>query len=500
MILIVVTSSNSFDLHLKIRKSQPVSDKVLILEVTPNENTEIVIKKLKEKNVLRIYINTFLLESMDSVIVPYSTSEQTENNLFLSIKPDMDGQVRRFSIQTSKHSKELLENLEPNKSYLINLRGPSRTFEHLSFYDLTHVSLEGKSVIIKSSDSINNFTTPLGVLSESEIVANILDNYFENRFVPFSPMLTQALISFLLLIISLILLLYLPSTLALMSSIILAVSYVSISLWFFDSFYLWTPIVTPVIQIVLTFLLISNYKYVLNENTKWNLEKESQYFDEVEEMKTNFLSLFSHDLKTPLSKIIGITDTLMSKTEDSDTKSELEKINSYSRDLEKYIKRILKMSQVQSKNISLNKSPEDINNLIEKSIQQNQLIANEKNIKIEKNLPPLFMVEMDPTLIQEVIINFLENAITYSPENSKIVVSSQETEKYITVSITDQGQGIPKDVQDSIWEKYYRLDDTKAGYGLGLFLSRYVVDLHGGQVFLKSKLGQGSEFGFILPI
>jgi K+-sensing histidine kinase KdpD len=250
----------------------------------------------------------------------------------------------------------------------------------------------------------------------------------------------------------------------------------------------------------LTYILISNYKNVLNEKTRWGLEKESHFFQEVEEMKTNFLSLFSHDLKTPLAKIIGISDTLRSQIKDPEILIEIEKIHTSSKDLEKYIQRILKMSQVQSKNVSLNKTPEDINTIIEKSIAQNRFSAEEKNIRLEKNLSPLFMIEMDGGLIQEVIINFIENAITYSPEGTTIKISSEEINEYVKVSVKDEGQGVPKEAQENIWDKYYRFDGKNTGYGLGLFLSRYVVDLHGGQVFLNSKKNQGSEFGFILPI
>ena len=502
LVLIIATSSNSYDLHLKIRKTQPVSEKIVILELSPKEDLNKVIQSLKDKKVSHILINSFLGDSPypGPSIFTYSTSESNKEYIHISLKPDTDGQVRRFSLNQTTLTTQLSPLIKTLKQQLINLRGPAQTFEHLSFYDLVHIDLTKKTVIIKPSEPINTYTTPLGVISESELIANILDNYYEDRFIPYAPLGIQALVLFILLTVTILLLLYLPSTLALMGTLVLGIFYISLSLWMFDNFYLWTPIISPIIQIVLAFLLISNYKHILNEKTKWNLEKESHYFDEVEEMKTNFLSLFSHDLKTPLSKIIGITDTLRSKSSDSDLKKELDKIYTYSKDLDKYIKRILKMSQVQSKNISLNKSPEDLNILIEKSIQQNQLFANEKNITLTKKLNPLFMIEIDAALIQEVIINFLENAITYSPNNSEITIFSQETENYIKVSVTDQGKGLPKEVQDSIWEKYYRFDSSKAGYGLGLFLSRYVITLHGGQVFLNSKVGQGSEFGFILPL
>jgi K+-sensing histidine kinase KdpD len=278
------------------------------------------------------------------------------------------------------------------------------------------------------------------------------------------------------------------------------VTYVSLSLWVFDIFYYWTPLVSPLVQMVLTFLLISNYKFVLNEKTRWSLEKESLVMNQLEEMKTNFLSLFSHDLKTPLAKILGIVDTLKSQVDDPLILTELDKIDQSSKELDKYIKKILKLSQIQSKNISLNIEPTDINQLIDSAVEQNIHLAQKKGIKIEKQQTPLFMLDVDGALIKEVIINFIENAISYSPEGGEISVSSDETESFIKVAIKDQGPGIPKQFHESIWEKSIRFDKEKTGYGLGLFLSRYVIELHGGQVFLNSRENSGSEFGFLLPL
>ena len=156
----------------------------------------------------------------------------------------------------------------------------------------------------------------MGLLNQAELIANIIDNILAQRFIPPKNLALSFLIIALLLMISIVLLLYLPSTLALVTSIALAVSYISFSLWFFDAYYIWTPILTPIIQMFLTFVLISNYKFVLNEKTRWSLQKESLYASEMEEMKTNFLSLFSHDLKTPLAKIIGISDTLSAQVKD----------------------------------------------------------------------------------------------------------------------------------------------------------------------------------------
>lgn len=500
LIIALITRDSTYDLHFKLRKAQRVSSQVQVIETADNFEAELLIKELRQRNVKWILSNHFIWDQRDNLTTPYSVNDKALGFLNFSLTPDLDGIIRKVNIE-AQNDNSFFKKFE-NRQLTLNFRGPAETFLPLPYFDFqeTDPNLEDKIVILKFPDPLQSFTTPVGLLNETEFVANIVDNTLENRFIPSPNFGLHLFLLLIILIVNTLILLFLPSTLALVGTLIFTIIYVSLSLWIFDTFYIWTPILTPLIQIVVTLLLISNYKYILNERTRWGLEKDTLLFEEVEEMKTNFLSLFSHDLKTPLAKIIGLTDLILEKTQDPDVRDNLDKINLASRELEKYIKRILKMSQVQSKNISIQRKPEDINNLIEKSILQNQFLAKQKKIALVKNTQPLFMIEIDGSLIQEVINNFLENAITYSPEGSQIIISSQENQNFIKVSVTDQGQGIPKHAQDTIWEKYYRFDSQKSGYGLGLFLSRYVIQLHGGKVYLKSKEYSGSEFGFILPI
>ena len=500
IILIFVTRDNKFDLHFKLRVSQQIHKDLLLIDVPTSVNTDSVINKLNTLNPKTVFISHYLYEKSESNLSIYSINEIDSKFLDFNLQPDTDGFIRRVKLNNQKKI-NLLENANKNNHENINFRGNKDSFSRINYLDIdsNYTGLDNKIVIISSLDVTDNYTTPIGLMQESELIATVIDNYMASRFIPKKNFIFAFTILALLLGLTVLFLIYLPSTLALISTIAITILYISLSLWLFDHFYIWTPILTPIIQMFLSFLLISNYKFVLNEKTRWSLEKEALYSNQLEEMKTNFLSLFSHDLKTPLAKIIGISDTLSSKVSDPEIKSEIEKINLASKDLEKYIKRILKMSQVQSKNISLNKAPEDINILIEKSLELNRFAANEKEISFEQNLPPLFMIEMDSPLIQEVINNFIENAIRYSPEKSRVWVMSEEVNNYIKVTVKDEGKGIPKEAQDNIWEKYYRFDKDQSGYGLGLFLSRYVIHLHGGQVFLNSKENSGSEFGFIIP-
>lgn len=503
MVMVLINKNPGADLHLKLRRPQPFSKKIVILKVNDTYKIPELINELDRHEPRAILCPQSLVDMQTKRLWTYSTTrdENRGHQLHFQFLADSDGQLRKVSMVDHTDS-DLFSGIEKDKVYLINYRGPKKSIEPIVNFDLRRLKdedLKGKIFIISSGKSPSHIT-PVGPLSEVEVIANIIDNSLENRFVPQIPIFNQIILLIFILIASIALLIYLPSTLALVATTLFTIIYISLSLWLFDQFTILTPIVTPLVQIILTYLLISNYKFVLNESTKWSLERESSYLKELEEMKTNFLSLFSHDLKTPLSKIIGITENLLSKTQDEDQKQELEKIKSYSKDLDRYIKKILKMSQLQSNKVSLNISSEDINSVIEKSVNQISLYAREKGVQLQTELTPMFMTEMDGSLIQEVIINFLENAVNHSQTGDLIKIRSQEDGEFIRVSVVDQGPGIPKEVQDSIWEKYYQFDPQKSGYGLGLFLSRYVVNLHGGKVFLKSKEKQGSEFGFLLPM
>src|SRR5690606_29661730 len=111
LVLIIATSSNSFDLHLKIRKAQSTSEKVVILELSPKEDIEKAIRILKEKSAEKILLNSFLGDSQAPHVFAYTSSDPTEATLFIQFKPDFDGQIRRFLIEKNPLSQELFPKL-----------------------------------------------------------------------------------------------------------------------------------------------------------------------------------------------------------------------------------------------------------------------------------------------------------------------------------------------------------------------------------------------------
>src|SRR5690606_4301770 len=116
-------------------------------------------------------------------------------------------------------------------------------------------------------------------------------------------------------------------------------------------------------------------------------------------------------------------------------------------------------------------------------------------------LEPLFSINCDKELVQQIILNILENAIKYSPENTTVEIQSKEEGDLVVVTVKDQGKGIKLEDQDMIWQKFSRLKgETAEGTGLGLYLVKYFVEAHNGAVFMNSAENKGTTIGFKLPL
>jgi signal transduction histidine kinase len=226
----------------------------------------------------------------------------------------------------------------------------------------------------------------------------------------------------------------------------------------------------------------------------------------VEELKTNFIGMMSHDLKTPLARIQGMLGLVLRDKNplSEDQKEAVKSIQKSTDDLLHFITAILNFSRLESQGAQLNLKSKDINTLIEEVVQKTDHLAREKKIKVITELEPLFSIRIDPDLIRQVLVNLIENAIKYSPEKSIVKIRSEEQESKVIVKIIDQGIGIPADEISRLFMKFFRSRTAKnssvKGSGLGLYLSRYFVELHRGTLAAVSEEGKGSTFTVELPI
>jgi signal transduction histidine kinase len=204
--------------------------------------------------------------------------------------------------------------------------------------------------------------------------------------------------------------------------------------------------------------------------------------------------------------IKAVTDRTLTENKDklsADIIDAFRTIDRTNSELARFINDILKVTKMESMSLEPRKEVVDINRVVESAVQRLKFVADEKQIKLILDLEPLFSTEGDEQLIQEVVLNLVENAIKYSPKNKEVIVRTREREDLIQVSILDQGIGIPLEEIPRVTSKFYRGQNTRdssKGSGLGLYLSKYFVELHRGTLDIKSTLGKGTEVVFTLPI
>lgn len=272
----------------------------------------------------------------------------------------------------------------------------------------------------------------------------------------------------------------------------------------FDSMDIMIPLAQPMLAIFLCYYFVIPYRLIIENRRSWEYYQRNRILTQVEELKSNFLRLMSHDLKTPLAKIQGMADILRKEPDRlSGTQAKaLDEIVNSGDELEDFVSSILNLTRVESKDVKLQLHSRDINQILDQVIDRCSYLADRKRITITKEFEPLFSLKVDEDLMRQVFTNLLENAIKYSPEDRKVLVSTEDTQGGVLIQIADQGIGISQKEKSHIFDKFYRsrdLDHNVSGTGLGLYLARYFVELHSGSIQVESEINKGSTFSVFLP-
>ena len=229
---------------------------------------------------------------------------------------------------------------------------------------------------------------------------------------------------------------------------------------------------------------------------------------EVDKMKTEFLSLASHQLRTPLSAIKWFLEIILGGEAGKLSKKQQEmlgKVDQSNNRMIELVNSLLNVSRLEQGRIMVDPEPIDLNNLLNEVLAETSFKVKEKKQNIIKKLKKnKLIIKIDPKLIRQVYLNLISNAIKYSPEKSDIIVSMKKTEKEVIFSVKDSGYGIPKSEQSKIFSKFYRasnisVKDTE-GNGLGLYLVKKIVEVSGGRIWFESTENKGSTFSFLLPL
>lgn len=230
---------------------------------------------------------------------------------------------------------------------------------------------------------------------------------------------------------------------------------------------------------------------------------------EIAQMKNDFVSHVSHELKTPLASINAYAEMLVDgEAQDAETLANFcGVIQSQARRLTRLIEDILNISRIESGLVKVQKANHSMALIIRDAVEMIKSYAHEKNITLNTQAPILYdQVYIDHDMLSQVIVNLLSNAVKYTPAGGTITVRSEvnESDNRITVTIADTGVGIPPEDLEHIFDKFYRVQANNKcakGTGLGLNLVKQIVEtVHGGQVFVTSTVGKGSTFGIELPL
>jgi signal transduction histidine kinase len=221
--------------------------------------------------------------------------------------------------------------------------------------------------------------------------------------------------------------------------------------------------------------------------------------------KDDFLSTASHELKTPVTSLKAYTQLLqMDSKESGDTKSEmmLQRMDAQIDKLTFLITDLLDTSKINNGKLIYKKNVFKLNDLIAESVNKMKGVVTSHEIIIEKNFSA--DVYGDRERIAQVLNNLLTNAIKYCPDCKKLIVNSEENGENVIFSVQDFGEGIPENEYDKIFGRFYRISGnnlhTYPGLGLGLYISKEIIEKHHGKIWLESELGKGTTFYFSLPI
>lgn len=230
----------------------------------------------------------------------------------------------------------------------------------------------------------------------------------------------------------------------------------------------------------------------------------------VDNLRRELTANVSHDLRTPLAIMQGYAETLMIKKDqlseeerDRYTKTILSSANK----MNKLVEQLFEYSKLEAQQITPNKEPFFISELVQDIFHNYQILAKKKNISFDLDIPQnLPLVFADIALVERVFQNLIDNALKFTPENGKITMALFEKGDNIEVKIADTGPGIPEHEQSYIFERYHRIKTGKikssngSGSGLGLAIVKKILDIHQATIGVISKPEQGAEFFFNLPV
>ena len=227
---------------------------------------------------------------------------------------------------------------------------------------------------------------------------------------------------------------------------------------------------------------------------------------ELDAMRTEFLANVSHELRTPLAVIKGSANSLLQPDVIFDESTRREFLQSIDKDadtLTRLMDDLLMMSRLEADALEVSRKPLDLIELVDsvRDRLDKLTVRHRLYLDIPDDIPP---VNIDEHRIGEVLTNLVENAVKFSEENTPIIIRATRDKQEVIMSVADEGIGIPEELHQKIFDRFFQEDDRKTGRrkgtGLGLAICRGIIEAHGGNIWVESKPGKGTKFSFSLPV
>lgn len=237
------------------------------------------------------------------------------------------------------------------------------------------------------------------------------------------------------------------------------------------------------------------------------LEIRSREAEHANQLKSEFLASISHELRSPLHTIIGFAELLAEELEGPLNERQARFVNHIHRDslhLLELINDILDLSKIEAGKLDLHLENFDALDAIDEVLNSIAPVAKAKNIEIMMKFCPTLKVHADRLRLKQILLNLLSNAVKFTPENGSVSVACAKQDGFAEFSVSDTGLGIPKEEHQTIFNKFHQVGSTtkgvREGTGLGLAITKHLVEEHGGQIRVRSEVGQGSRFTFTVPL
>lgn len=240
------------------------------------------------------------------------------------------------------------------------------------------------------------------------------------------------------------------------------------------------------------------------------LENKNGELQEVSQAKTQILSTATHELKTPLTSIIGYIDIILMRQDKVGPLNEkqrryLETVQRNAHRLKSLVDDLLDVSRIEADSLELCLADLALRQEIDDVLRSMEGQLGNKQIQVELNIPSdLGPVRGDSLRFCQVVTNLLSNACKYSPPGTKVTISAQEVGPSAQVNISDTGIGISSEDQVNLFTKFWRADNSstreETGTGLGLYITKHLIEAHGGKIWAESQVGKGTTFSFTWPL